>query len=195
MNTKFNASNENDWDLDEIVKDVKTHVEMFKSTIPKHRVQPGEGSDLDSVLNESAANIVRKTPNYENLYNKSKNNGRDFLDCLAYSHINPMNLKVILELVVKHLDEHPNELIDDSWPYLFMSAIYENPKIIATSDSVFRYLHWNFQEFDNLASQSNFYLESHIKKIIISMKNFGYSVEQIKKLAHKEIFSILLSTD
>ena len=62
MNTKFNASNENDWDLDEIVKDVKTHVEMFKSTIPKHRVQPGEGSDLDSVLNESAANIVRKTP-------------------------------------------------------------------------------------------------------------------------------------
>ena len=195
MNTKFNASNENDWDLDEIVKDVKTHVEMFKPTIPKHRVQPGEGSDLDSVLNESAANIVRKTPNYENLYNKSKNNGRDFLDCLAYSHINPMNLKVILELVVKHLDEHPNELIDDSWPYLFMSAIYENPKIIATSDSVFRYLHWNFQEFDNLASQSNFYLESHIKKIIISMKNFGYSVEQIKKLAHKEIFSILLSTD
>ena len=52
MNTKFNASNENDWDLDEIVKDVKTHVEMFKPTIPKHRVQPGEGSDLDSVLNE-----------------------------------------------------------------------------------------------------------------------------------------------
>ena len=185
MNTKFNASNENDWDLDEIVKDVKTHVEMFKSTIPKHRVQPGEGSDLDSVLNESAANIVRKTPNYENLYNKSKNNGRDFLDCLAYSHINPMNLKVILELVVKHLDEHPNELIDDSWPYLFMSAIYENPKIIGEIYN----LHGNFQEFDNLASQSNFYLESHIKKTIISMKNFGYSVKQIKELAHSSIFT------
>ena len=163
---------------------------MFKSTIPKHRVQPGEGSDLDSVLNESAANIVRKTPNYENLYNKSKNNGRDFLDCLAYSHINPMNLKVILELVVKHLDEHPNELIDDSWPYLFMSAIYENPKIIGETEVMYN-LHWNFQEFDNLASQSNFYLESHIKKIIITMKNFGYSVEQIKEVAHKSIFSIL----
>ena len=29
MNTKFNASNENDWDLDEIVKDVKTHARLI----------------------------------------------------------------------------------------------------------------------------------------------------------------------
>ena len=106
----------------------------------------------------------------------------------------PHESKSYFRTVVKHLDEHPNELIDDSWPYLFMSAIYENPKIIGETEVMYN-LHWNFQEFDNLASQSNFYLESHIKKIIISMKNFGYSVEQIKKLAHKEIFSILLSTD
>ena len=52
MNTKFKASNENDWDLDEIVKVVKAHLEIFKSNIPKHSLQPGEGSDLDSVLNE-----------------------------------------------------------------------------------------------------------------------------------------------